>query len=69
MDVVLRQLRRPGPASLVRKYPLLWHGVCGDARYGLGLDHCHVLHPVRCHGHGYEISDLSSSASRLTRLS
>ena len=55
MDVVLCQLRRPRPASLVCQYSLLWHGICGNAGHGLGLDHCYVLHSMCCNGNGYDM--------------
>jgi hypothetical protein len=66
MDLILRQLRGPRPASLFRKYPILWHGICWNAWYGLGLDHRYVLHPVCCDGDGYEMSHSTIDEVQLT---
>ena len=65
MDVVLRQFRRPRPAAFFRKYSLLRHGICWNAWYGLGLDHCNVLHPMCGNGDGYEMSHFASDDLQL----
>lgn len=57
MDFLLCELRGPWPAPLFRKYPLLWHGICWNSWYGVGLDHRHVLYSMCCHGNGYVAAD------------
>ncbi len=41
---------------LSRRYRVLserlGHGICGNARHGLGMAHRHGLHPMRRHEHG-----------------
>lgn len=53
VDFILRIVRRPGTFAFLRLNTLLWHGICRNARYGLGLDHCHGWHSVHCFRHGY----------------
>lgn len=52
MDDLLCFICRAGSFAVVRIDIVLWHGLCRDARYGLGLDHCYGLHTMRRYGHG-----------------
>ena len=52
VDDLLRIVCGAGSSAKFRKYALLWHGICGHWRHGVGLVDQLVLHPMRSHGNG-----------------
>lgn len=52
MDYFLRLVRRTGVAAQFCEYALLWNGVCGDGRHGLGVVDKLDLYSMCCDGYG-----------------
>jgi len=52
MDHVLRFLRSLGAVTILCIYSLVWHGLCWNPWYGLGVADRYVFHPMRRYGHG-----------------
>jgi hypothetical protein len=53
MDDLLCFVRGAWSSTFIRIDVVLWIRICGYARHGMGLAHCHGFYPVRRYGHGY----------------
>jgi hypothetical protein len=65
MDVLLCVFRGARPLTQLRQYALLWHGICGNWRNGLGMDHKLDLHTVHCYGYGRTLLEYANQVGQV----